>query len=107
MPSPSGHSPQPARIASYLRVSSEEQRERETIEIQNKFLDEYCRLYELEVAEVYADDGVSGTVPLHERPAGRRLLKDAKAGEFDARRGARLQARQARAQAAGHCGCPR
>jgi len=84
MPSASGRGPQPERIASYLRVSSEEQRERETIEIQDKFLDEYCRLYGLEMAEVYADDGVSGTVPLHERPAGRRLLEDAKAGKFDA-----------------------
>ena len=84
MPSPSGHGPQLERIASYLRVSSEEQRERETIEIQDRFLNEYCRLYGLEVAEVYADDGVSGTVSLHERPAGRRLLEDAKAGKVDA-----------------------
>jgi site-specific DNA recombinase len=84
MPSANGRGPQPERIASYLRVSSEEQRERETIEIQDKFLGEYCRLYGLEVTEVYADDGVSGTVPLHERPAGRRLLEDAKAGKFDA-----------------------
>jgi len=39
----------------------EEQRERETIEIQREFLQEYCRLYGLEVAEMYADDGLSGT----------------------------------------------
>jgi site-specific DNA recombinase len=56
-----------------LRVSSEEQRERETIEIQREFLQEYGRLYGLEVAQIYADDGVSGTVPLHERPEGLRL----------------------------------
>ena len=37
-----------------------------------------------EVAEIYADDGVSGTIPLHERPEGRRLLEDTKAGKFDA-----------------------
>jgi site-specific DNA recombinase len=84
MPSTNGHGSKPERIAHYLRVSSEEQRDRDTIEIQDKFLDEYCRLYELEVAEIYADDGVSGTVPLYERPAGRRLLADAKAGKFDA-----------------------
>ncbi len=71
------------RIALYRRVSSEEQRDRETIEIQRQFLDEYCRLYGLEVVEVYADDGVSGTVPLHERPEGRRLLEDARADKFD------------------------
>jgi site-specific DNA recombinase len=32
---------------------------------------------------VYADDGVSGTIPLHERLEGRRrLLEDAKEGKF-------------------------
>jgi site-specific DNA recombinase len=70
------------RIALYLRVSSEEQRNRETIEIQREFLEQYCRLYELEVAHVYEDNGISGTIPLHERPDGRRLIDDAKAGEF-------------------------
>jgi site-specific DNA recombinase len=70
------------RAALCLRVSSEEQRERETIEIQREFLQEYCRLYSLEVVQIYADDGVSGTVPLHERPEGRRLLEDAKEGKF-------------------------
>ncbi len=83
MPSTNGHGPQGAeRIALYLRVSSEEQRDRETIEIQREFLNEYCRLYELEVTEVYADDGVSGTVPMAERPEGRRLLEDAREGKF-------------------------
>jgi site-specific DNA recombinase len=67
-----------------MRVSTEEQREKETIEIQEEFLDQYCGLYELEVAEIYKDDGVSGTIPLHERPEGRRLLEDAKEGKFDA-----------------------
>jgi site-specific DNA recombinase len=84
MPSTNGHGPKNAeRVALYLRVSSEEQRERETIEIQREFLEQYCRLYELEVADIYKDDGVSGTIPLHERPEGRRLLEDAKAGKFD------------------------
>jgi site-specific DNA recombinase len=85
MPSTNGYSSAGGaeRIALYLRVSSEEQRDRETIEIQRKFLNEYCRLYGLEAVEVYADDGVSGTVPLHERPEGRRLLADAREGKFD------------------------
>src|SRR5215218_3630567 len=74
----------PERVALCLRVSSEEQRERETIEIQDEFLSQYCRLYGLDVAGVYKDDGVSGTIPLQERPEGRRLLEDAQAGRFDA-----------------------
>ena len=52
MPSTNGHSPKPERIALYLRVSSEEQRERETIDIQRDFLEQYHELYDLEVAGV-------------------------------------------------------
>ena len=32
---------------------------------------------------VYADDGVSGTVPIHLRPAGARILPDARLRRFD------------------------
>src|SRR5918992_2884828 len=84
MPSTNGHGPKggAGAVALCLRVSSEEQRDRETIEIQRDFLAQYCGLYSLDVADVYADDGVSGTIPLHERPEGRRLLEDAKEGKF-------------------------
>src|ERR687896_1521697 len=84
MPSTNGHGSSGAteRVALYLRVSTDEQRDRETIEIQGDFLEQYRNLYELEVAGIYKDDGVSGTIPLHERPEGRRLLQDAKAGKF-------------------------
>jgi site-specific DNA recombinase len=84
MPSTNGHGSSGARerVALYLRVSSEEQRDRETIEIQDEFLEQYRELYDLEVADIYKDDGVSGTIPLHERSAGRRLLEDAREGKF-------------------------
>jgi site-specific DNA recombinase len=68
----------------YLRVSSEEQRDRETIEIQREFLEPYCELYGFEVVKTYADDDISGTIPLHERPEGRQLLDDAQQGKFQA-----------------------
>jgi site-specific DNA recombinase len=83
MPSTNGHGSKPERVALYLRVSSEEQRDEGTIQTQTDFLDDYVGLYSLPVSDVYADDGVSGTVPLHERPEGRRLLEDAKAGRFN------------------------
>src|SRR3712207_864899 len=70
------------RIALYMRVSSEEQVERMSIGTQEEFLDQYCALYGHEVAGVYKDEAISGTVPMHERPEGRRLLDDAKAGAF-------------------------
>ena len=71
------------RVATYERVSSEDQRERETIKTQT---DELARRIEresdVELVERYADDGVSGTIPLAERPAGRRLMADAASGRF-------------------------
>ena len=82
MPSMNGHGPTPERVALYLRVSSEEQREAGTIETQREFLESYCKLHDLNVVETYADEGVSGTIPLHERPEGRRLLEEAKVGKF-------------------------
>jgi DNA invertase Pin-like site-specific DNA recombinase len=79
-----GHGSKPERAALYLRVSSEEQRERETIDIQREFLEQYHKLYGLKATGVYKDDGVSGTIPLQERPEGRRLLEDAKVDKFGA-----------------------
>src|SRR5215204_4136288 len=85
MPSPNGHGPNSdvGKVALYLRVSSDEQRERESIKTQREFFEQYCKLYELEVTETYADDGVSGTVPVQERPEGRWLLEDARVSKFD------------------------
>jgi site-specific DNA recombinase len=72
------------RVATYERVSSEDQRERETIKTQT---DEIARHLAsqpgLDLVERYVDDGVSGTIPLAERPDGRRLLTDATAGLFE------------------------
>jgi hypothetical protein len=85
MPSAIGHGSGEAseRIALYLRVSSEEQVERMSIGTQEEFLKQYGDLYRLNVVKTYRDDGISGAVPMHERPAGGQLLKDAAAGEFD------------------------
>jgi site-specific DNA recombinase len=72
------------RVATYERVSSEDQRERETIKTQT---DEIARLLAsqpgVELVGRYVDDGVSGAMPLAERPDGRRVLADAEAGLFD------------------------
>lgn len=69
-------------VAVYMRVSSEEQRERQSIETQRSFAAKYCDLHGLDVYQIYADDGVSGTVPIESRPAGASLLRDARAGKF-------------------------
>src|SRR5690349_14243396 len=74
--------PIPVRVACYARVSTEDQAERQTIAAQTDFLSRYCDLHGLPVAGVYVDDGVSGAVPLEDRPEGRRLLQDAQEGAF-------------------------
>jgi site-specific DNA recombinase len=83
MPSRNGHGAKPERVALYMRVSREVQKEKESIATQDGFLEEYCKLYGHEVVGVYKDEAVSGTVPMHERPEGVRLLADAKAHAFD------------------------
>jgi len=83
MSSINGYDAKSERVAVYMRVSSEEQKEKESIATQDGFLEEYCKLYGHEVVGVYKDEAVSGTVPMRERPGGARLLADAKVGAFD------------------------
>jgi site-specific DNA recombinase len=70
-------------VAIYCRVSTEEQRERQTILTQREFGDRYTALHNLAVFYVYADDGISGTVPFEQRPESRQVLRDARTGKFD------------------------
>lgn len=69
-------------VALYLRVSTEEQRERQSIDTQREFGEKYTDLHQLRVHRVYPDDGISGTVPLEKRPEGQRILQAARCGEF-------------------------
>src|SRR5262245_3449381 len=70
-----------ARPALYLRVSSEEQRDRETVENQREAADAYFARHEITAWAEYRDEAVSGTIPLSQRPDGARLLADAAAGQ--------------------------
>jgi site-specific DNA recombinase len=70
------------RAAIYLRVSTEEQRERQSIATQRDFAQRYCALHEIVVADTFADDGVSGTIPVEDRPEGARLLAAAREKSF-------------------------
>ena len=70
-------------VAVYLRVSSDDQRDRETIKTQRETIDRWlAQNPQYVVFRSYEDDGVSGTIPLSLRPAGSRLVADAKAGKF-------------------------
>lgn len=68
--------------AIYGRVSSEEQRERQTIRTQTEYADAFLRLRGIERWETFLDDGVSGTIPLEKRPGGAALLAAARAGRI-------------------------
>jgi site-specific DNA recombinase len=72
------------RVAIYCRVSSDEQAQAGTIQNQIEFARRYCDLHGLPIYHIYADEGVSGRVPMTERPAGSRLLADAREGKFGA-----------------------
>src|SRR6187397_2844860 len=69
-------------VAIYARVSTEDQAERATIQNQLDFLRRFVDLHSLPLAGEYVDDGISGAVPLDDRPGGQRLLIDAQAGRF-------------------------
>ena len=70
------------KVAVYCRVSSEDQAERGTIDVQKQFAANYISLYQCVLYDYYCDDGVSGTIPMKDRPEGARLLKDAANGMF-------------------------
>lgn len=67
----------------YARVSSQMQTDAGTIASQTDYAQQYCRLQKIPILETYSDEGISGTVKVSERPAGARMLTDARAGKFD------------------------
>ena len=68
--------------ALYCRVSTDSQRERQTIETQKRILADYAQHQGWEVLDWYIDDGVTGT-SIEERPEFTRLLREAEEGRFD------------------------
>ena len=71
------------RAALYARVSTDDQRERQTIDAQVNALRSFAPHWNIAIADEYLDDGISGTVPMHKRPEGARLMQDAEAGKHD------------------------
>src|SRR5438876_9713060 len=70
------------RLAIYARVSTEEQREGQTIDSQVSELERFCREKGWLIAGTYKDEGWSGGVM--ERPELDRLRDDAQKGVFEA-----------------------
>ena len=75
-----------AKCAIYCRVSSDEQAEKGTVQSQVEYAKKYLELHgpenNIDDFEFYIDEGISGTVPLTDRPAGSRLISDANSNRF-------------------------
>ncbi len=67
----------PLRAALYARVSTDDQRERQTIENQVGALRNFAPPWNMTIVDDYLDDGISGTLPMDKRPQGSRLVEDA------------------------------
>lgn len=66
----------------YCRVSTDEQEKEGTIQTQIDFAKQYFELHEIKDVKWYLDDGVTGTIPLEDRPQGPQLLTDAQKGNL-------------------------
>jgi site-specific DNA recombinase len=73
----------PVRAALYARVSTDDQRERQTIQSQVTALRNSAPHWNMTIVSEYLDDGISGTVAMEKRPEGARLVRDAKDGKID------------------------
>lgn len=72
----------PIKAAAYCRVSTDKEEQLNSLESQRKFFADYIeKSDDWELAEVYYDEGVSGTSTRH-REGFRRMMEDACAGKF-------------------------
>ena len=70
-------------VYGYVRVSTMKQaNEGESLETQERQLDGYALMHGLAVDEIVIEEGVSGSVPVLERPAGAALFSRLKAGDI-------------------------
>src|SRR5207245_3635945 len=75
MPLPNPTEPSVQAVFLYGRNSTDDQAEAGTIRNQQDFLRNFAQLYQLNVVGEFWDEGVSGTVPLGQRPFGRQMVE--------------------------------
>ena len=67
----------------YTRVSTDVQVDTgHSLDMQRDRLESYCKAYNLEIADVLVDEGISGGIPLHKRPQGSKLVEMARKKEI-------------------------
>ncbi len=70
------------RIAPYCRVSTDKDDQLNSLDMQKKFYGEFAERNDYVIADMYADEGISGT-QAQKRPEFMRLMRDARLGKFD------------------------
>ena len=70
-------------VFGYARVSTARQaNEGESLDVQWRMIEGYAHMHGLTLDEIVVEEGVSGSVPLNDRPAGGALLAKLKAGDI-------------------------
>lgn len=72
-----------SKVAAYLRVSTDEQRDAGTIATQRNAISAYCKYKKLSVSAYFEDEAVSGALPMWERGQGNPLWKAIANRELD------------------------
>ena len=64
------------KVVGYARVSTVKQSEEGySLEAQRERIEDYCKLWKLNLVEIVEDAGVSASTPLGKRPGGARVLE--------------------------------
>ena len=70
-------------IYGYCRVSTLKQaNEGESLDVQRRQIEGYCFMHNLMLAEVVVEEGVSGSIPVEERPVGGQLFAKLQKGDI-------------------------
>jgi DNA invertase Pin-like site-specific DNA recombinase len=70
-------------VYGYSRVSTDRQADDgESLTVQERQITGWCMMHGHDLAEMFVDRGVSGSVPVSSRPAGGELMKRLKAGDI-------------------------
>ena len=70
-------------VFGYARVSTAQQaNEGEGLDVQRRMIQGYAHMHGLTLDQIVVEEGVSGSVPLNDRPAGGALLAKLKAGDI-------------------------
>jgi putative DNA-invertase from lambdoid prophage Rac len=70
-------------VFGYARVSTARQaNEGESLDVQRRMIEGYAHMHGLKLDEIVVEEGVSGSVPLNDRPAGSAMLSKLKAGDI-------------------------